>query len=121
MENLFKGGRMSRFRYMFGNILNIKPVLRLAHNKIEAFEKARGLQNSRERTYQLATANWNKDDKFRYIIAECLEPDLANTYDKRIKENFPNAEGQIVTIGLTVTVHTGPGSVYLLTYNFPKV
>lgn len=43
LDNVVKGGRLSRFQGMAGNILNIKPILRgTADGKPEIMEKVRG-------------------------------------------------------------------------------
>jgi len=115
MENLVKGGRIGQIRYRFGKLLNVKPILRIHEGAISSFDKVRGLDNSREKTYQYAVEKYSKDDTFYYIIAHCQAEKMAKEYQERIEKEFPFATGLIMEIGMAVSVHTGRNAFYIMT------
>lgn len=116
LDNLVRGGRMSRVRYRLGKWLNIKPVLRVGDNEISAHDKARGVEASREKMYNYATSGFTKGQKFKYIIAHSRLLGDAQDLEKRVKKEFPKSSGFIAEIGISIGVHTGEGALFLSCY-----
>lgn len=116
LDNLVRGGRISKVRYRLGGLLNIKPVLRLGGGAISAFDKARGVEKAREKAYALATERFEQDHPFKYVISHTREEELAKKFEQRLLSEFPNASGHCVEIGLAISVHAGRGAILVLTY-----
>ena len=121
LDNLVRGGRLSRPRYLLGKLLNLKPVLILSSGVIESFKKVRGLQKSRDCTYKYALKNLNEDDEFNFIIAHVGIPEIADHYYNRVKEEYPNSQGHIQEIGPAISVHSGRKSLMMVAFKYPKI
>lgn len=59
LENIVKGGRLSRFQGSLAKILNIKAILHNVEGSAEILEKVRGRQKSLERVIQLVGERCN--------------------------------------------------------------
>lgn len=116
LDNLVRGGRMGKIRYRLGKWLNIKPVLRVGNDEIAAHDKARGVEASREKMYQYATAGLTKGQKFNYIVAHSRLLSEAKNLEKRVKKDFPKSSGFIGEIGISIGTHTGEGALFLTCY-----
>lgn len=121
LENLVRGGRLSRPRYLLGKLLNLKPVLILKSGRIESYKKVRGINNSRDYTYSSALKKMESDDKFNFIIAHVEIPEIANSYYNRIKKEFPNSQGHIQEIGPAISVHSGRQSLMMVAFKYPEI
>lgn len=116
IDNLVRSGRMTPFKYRLGKLLKIKPILKVEDGVIGPYAKTRGIDKSREMVYKIALENFSKEQKFKYIIAHSQRPDLAQSYEERLKSEFPNATGEITEIGIAIGVHTGRGAFFMMAY-----
>jgi DegV family protein with EDD domain len=58
LENIVKGGRLSKFQGSLAKILNIKIILKRAdHGKVEIFEKVRGHKKFKRRILEIIQAS----------------------------------------------------------------
>ena len=121
LDNLVRGGRLSRPRYLLGKLLNFKPVLILKSGKIESYKKVRGIKNSRDYTYFSALNKLDRDDKFNFIIAHVDIPEIANYYYNRVKNEYPNSQGHIQEIGPAISVHSGRKSLMMVAFKYPDI
>lgn len=113
LEYLQKGGRIGMVASLFGNALNLKPVISCNEEGIYyTVAKVRGRKQSIHRTIELAT-NFGKGHK-RINLAVChgAAPELAKEVEEEMKKELPDyeifASGQISPV---LGVHTGPGLI----------
>lgn len=109
LDQLIKGGRVSKFSGGIGKILNIIPILHVdANGKLENINKTRGLNNAIDEIINTMNKNIHSDDKIMLAHSDCLL-DLNLLLD-RIKKEFPNAiydDDVITNIGTVIGGHTG--------------
>jgi DegV family protein with EDD domain len=121
LDNLVRGGRLSRPRYILGKLLNFKPVLILKSGVIKSFKKVRGIQNSRDFTYSSALKKMDKDDEFNFIIAHVEIPEIAESYYNLLKNEYPKSHGHIQEIGPAISVHSGRNSLMIVAFKYPDI
>ena len=109
LDQLIKGGRLSKIAGGIGKILNIIPILHVDSNgKLECIGKTRGLNNAMDEIICNMKKNIHSDDKIMLAHSNCIN-DLNILLDK-IKNEFPNAvydEDVITNIGTVIGAHTG--------------
>ena len=113
-----KGGRVSKTAGMFGQLLNICPLLNVnSEGKLIAREKIRTkrrvITTIVDRMEQNARDGLDYDGKCYISNSACYED--ARAVADLIEARFPNLNGkvQIYDIGTTIGSHTGPGTVAL--------
>ncbi|MFW6082154.1 MAG: DegV family protein [Desulfosalsimonas sp.] len=113
---LKKGGRISAFNAFVGNMLNVKPIINLQDSRLMPVERHRGKKSSTEHLLSMAEKNYeNLDGNCEVWMAYADNPEevvaarekLASAIDLPA-ENIPMAE-----LGATISVHTGPGSIFI--------
>lgn len=109
LDQLIKGGRVSKVAGGIGKILNIIPILHVDVNgKLESINKTRGFNNAIEEIIATMKKNINPKDKIMLAHSDCLS-DIELLLTK-IKSEFPNAiydEDVITDIGTVIGAHTG--------------
>ena len=112
MENLVKGGRISRAKATLGGLLNIKPILWIdEQGKIDSLDKVRGRKKSLRQLVSRCQAE-AKGDKYPYLgvcHANCL--DEASEVVRQLQQALPNATVVVGQIGAAIGTHTGQGCI----------
>ena len=120
LDNLVRGGRLTRPRYLLGKLLNFKPILAVMDGAISPYDKTRDLEKTREKAYEISLKNFQPDDSFNYIIAHSEVKNLAGRYENRIKSEYPNTHGIIVNLG-SISIHSGKGCLVVFPYKLPEI
>ena len=109
LDQLIKGGRVSKVSGGIGKILNIIPILHVDSNgKLESINKTRGFNNAITEIINTMKKNIHSNDKIMLAHSNSLN-DINTLYEK-IKEEFPNAiydEDVVTNIGTVIGGHTG--------------
>ena len=109
LDQLIKGGRVSKVAGGIGKILNIIPILHVDVNgKLENIYKTRGFTNAMDEIINIMKKNINPNDKIMLAHSDCL--DDIKIFLSKIKNEFPNAiyEDDVITdIGTVIGAHTG--------------
>ena len=116
LKYLKKGGRITPAAAAVGTVLNLKPVLQIQGEKLDAFAKVRGwkaakkaMLNSVERDLAERFADV-KDDMILGMAYTCSREE-AQTWKKEIRERFPGYEMLEGPLSLSVACHIGPGAM----------
>jgi DegV family protein with EDD domain len=115
LENVVKGGRLSKLQGMAGTVLNIKPILRgNALGVPEVEEKVVGRRKSMHRLVALLGEvydnNLLKDKLIGISHVACLEE--AQRFAQAIKEKYqPRKEIIIADMGATIGTYAGVGGL----------
>ena len=117
LKYLKKGGRLTPAAAAIGTVLNLKPVLRLKGEKLDAFAKSRGWKSAKKT--MIKTINEIRTSEF----GDCdgkkdLYLDAAYTGDRKeaqewldeFHEAFPEFEIRMDPLSLSVACHIGPGA-----------
>lgn len=114
LKYLKKGGRVTAAGAALGTVLNIKPVLTIQGDKLDAFAKVRGMKSAKKKMLDAM----EKDIKERFagkkvnlMAAYTCEKEEAEVWKKEIEARFPDCEVHMDPLSLSVSCHIGPGSV----------
>ena len=108
LDNLIKGGRISRVMGAFSNLLNIKLFLEVINGKIEIVQKGRGLkslQKKYDEVFEEMKACPNEIQEIGIMHAGLNE--FNQTQIDTLRDLFPDAKFTIVMTSPIIMSHTG--------------
>ncbi len=116
---LKKGGRVTAAAAAIGTVLNLKPVLTIQGEKLDAFAKERGMKKARhtmikamQKDLEERFASLDKAGKFRLCISySYVDDETLQSWIDEVKEFFPGRELLITPLSLSVGCHIGPGAL----------
>lgn len=114
LKYLKKGGRITAAAAAIGTVLNLKPVLQIQGDKLDAFSKCRGFKQGKKTMLDAM----EKDLLHRFegqavhmqAAYTCSEEE-AEKWKKEIEERFPNCEVHMDKLSLSIACHIGPGAM----------
>ncbi len=118
LKFLKKGGRITPAAAALGTVLNLKPVLQIQGDKLDAFSKARGKKQAKRIMLQAM-----KDDlegRFKEYAQKdllCLEAaytgneEEAMEWKKELESQFPGMLVYMAPLSLSVACHIGQGAL----------
>ena len=115
LKYLKKGGRLTPAAAAFGTVLNIKPVLQIQGDKLDAFEKVRGMKAAKKA--MLDALEHDLETRFRgqrvhLGAAYTSSLDEALLWKHEIEERFPGyGEVTMDPLTLSVACHIGSGAL----------
>ena len=117
LKYLKKGGRLTPAAAAIGTVLNLKPVLRIKGEKLDAFAKTRGWKAAKKtmiKTIQeVITTDFADCDgpKDLYLDAAYTgKREDAEEWLEDLKKAFPGYEIRMDPLSLSVACHIGPGA-----------
>lgn len=118
LEFLKKGGRITATAATLGAVLNIKPILTIQGEKLDAFTKVRGMKKSRTIMINaikqdLATrfADANPKQVRIATAGSGLTEEEAEAWRAVVADAFPDHDVIYVNLPLSIVCHTGPGAL----------
>lgn len=120
LKYLKKGGRITPAAAAVGTILNLKPVLQIQGEKLDAFAKARG--KAKAKKIILDAIHKDLDERFakeaaagQMVISAAYagNPEEAEVWLQEIRESFPGRECFMAPLSLSVACHIGHGALAL--------
>ena len=116
LKYLKKGGRITPAAAALGTILNLKPVLQIQGDKLDAFSKARGKVKAKKTMLEAMRkdldtrfADYVARDEMMLEVAYCGNPEEAEEWKKEVEAAFPGMSCRMDCLSLSVACHTGPG------------
>lgn len=115
---LKKGGRITPAAAALGTILKLKPVLQIQGEKLDAYAKARTVEQGK--SLMLKAIKSDMENRFGgitdgtgYHIAMAHTQNLAATeaWKEEVLKEFPAADIYIDRLPLSIACHIGPGSL----------
>ena len=108
LEYLEKGGRINKASLVFGNMLDIVPVLSLVDGTVSAVGKVRGRKKIAKKMFDYAIERHpNQENTTFYIPNGKLDAEVAEITE-RLKERFPNCKVIEYKVGPLIASHIGP-------------
>lgn len=116
LRYLQKGGRLSPSAAMLGTILNIKPVLSIQGEQIEAFAKVRGMKKCESKMIEAVQADIAS--RFTNVSPEKVRVHVAGTLQRTedikhwknsVQNAFPMNHVEYFPLPCSIAVHVGPG------------
>jgi len=119
LKYLKKGGRITPAAAAIGTVLNIKPVLQIQGERLDAYAKVRGRVQSRKT--MLDAVRKDLEGRFSSVPAEKMHLAVAysgakneevDAWVEEVKAAFPNIEVEMVDpLSLSVSCHIGAGAL----------
>lgn len=116
LKYLKKGGRVTPAAAAIGTVLNLKPVLQIQGEKLDAFAKVRGWKAAKKTMLKAIEADLSgrfadvKEDMILGMAYTCSREE-AQEWQKEIQERFPGYEMLEGPLSLSVACHIGPGAM----------
>lgn len=116
LKYLKKGGRITPAAAALGTVLNLKPVLQIQGDKLDAFSKVRGIKAAKRTMLKaiesdLAGRFAGKEDKMLLGMAYTCSKEEAQLWKEEIQAKFPQYEILEAPLSLSVACHIGPGAI----------
>lgn len=128
LDYLKKGGRITPAAAMLGSVLNIKPILKVTVEKLDAFKKCRGFVKAKKQMIETIREDLETTFKDEYengqvslLAATSATEEETAKWVKEIEEAFPGMEVLCDNLSLGVCCHTGPGALGIGLSCKPKV
>ena len=112
---LRRGGRVTPAAAAMGNLLNIKPLLKIQGERLDAFAKVRGVKACKQRAVEAT-----REDVERYLqkgwyfhvgtAHSYRTQEEVRAWQKTLEDNFPGLPTSHGELSLSIGCHTGPGA-----------
>ncbi len=114
LKYLKKGGRVTAAGAALGAVLNIKPVLQIQGEKLDAFAKVRGMKAARAKMLDAMEKDITErfaGHRVHLAGAYTCSREEAEAWKEQILERFPGYEVNMDPLSLSVSCHIGKGSM----------
>lgn len=114
LKYLKKGGRVTAAGAALGTVLNIKPVLQIQGEKLDAYAKVRGWKSAKKT--MIGAIKKDLEERFAgkqawIQAAYTCSDEEAGQWKKELETQFPGYEIYMDRLSLSVSCHIGPGSM----------
>lgn len=118
LKYLKKGGRITPAAAAIGSVLNLKPVLQIQGEKLDAYSKVRGKKQAKRA--MLKAMKEDLDTRFAEYVKKgemCLQMaytgnrEEAEEFKEEVQEMFPGFEIHMDPLSLSVACHIGHGAL----------
>lgn len=128
LKYLKKGGRVTAAGAAIGTVLNLKPVLQIQGDKLDAFAKSRGVKNAKK----VMIDQMKKDLAGRfakaveagrlslYVVASHVSDEVREAWVSEVKAAFPTLSLEYAELSLSVSCHIGPGALAIAAACIPE-
>lgn len=114
LEFIKKSGRVSALQAFFGSILQIKPILKIVHGKVEVMEKVRTRREAVLRMLNEFKSQIAVETKGVIAVMHTAAEEEAEKIRTLLQETFKNAEIIMGQAGPVLGTHVGPGAIALI-------
>ena len=118
LKYLKKGGRITPAAAAIGTVLNLKPVLQIQGEKLDAYAKVRGKKQAKRVMMKAMKEDFeNRFSKYIESGEMCLEmaytgnQEEAEEFKKEVQDAFPGFEIRMDPLSLSVACHIGHGAL----------
>lgn len=115
---LKKGGRITPAAAALGTLLKLKPVLQIQGEKLDAFAKARTVNqgksimiNAIKKDIESRFGGMTEDKHIWLQIAHTANAEAAELFKEEIAAQFPGYDIHVDPLSLSIACHIGPGSL----------
>ena len=118
LKYLKKGGRITPAAAAIGTVLNLKPVLQIQGEKLDAFSKCRGKKQAKKTMIRAVQADLEKrfaketqEGKMELEAAYTCDIEEAQKWKLELEAAFPGFAVHMSPLSLSIACHIGPGAV----------
>lgn len=117
LKYLKKGGRITPAAALLGSALNLKPILQIQGDKLDAYKKVRGVKAAKKNMLEAMKkdvegrfSDYVTKGQFKLHVAYTTDEETARQWKEEVQSMFPDiAISRIDPLSFSVTCHTGPG------------
>lgn len=115
LKYLKKGGRVTAAGAAIGSILNIKPILQIQGDKLDAYAKSRGMKQAEKKLIEAVQKDidgrFKGDSNICVAVAYSGEDSIGENWLKKVQESFPQFDVMCDPLSLSIACHTGEGAL----------
>lgn len=117
LKYLKKGGRITPAAALLGSALNLKPILQIQGDKLDAYKKVRGVKAAKKNMLEAMKkdvegrfSDYVAKGQLKLHVAYTTDEETARQWKEEVQSVFPNiAISRMDSLSFSVTCHTGPG------------
>lgn len=117
LKYLKKGGRITPSAALLGSALNLKPILQIQGDKLDAYKKVRGVKAAKKNMLEVMKkdvegrfSDYVTKGQLKLHVAYTTDEETARQWKEEVQSVFPNiAISRMDPLSFSVTCHTGPG------------
>ena len=118
LDYLKRGGRITTAGALIANVMNLKPVLQIQGEKLDAYAKCRGIKAGKQKMLEVMHGDFEtrfkglvdtKRMSLLYSYSDVSKSE-AEQWKKEIERSFPGFKVQGAPLSLSIGCHIGPGS-----------
>lgn len=117
LKYLKKGGRITPAAALLGSALNLKPILQIQGDKLDAYKKVRGVKAAKKNMLEAMKkdvegrfSDYATKGQLKLHVAYTTDEETAKQWKEEVQNMFPDI---VITrmdpLSFSVTCHTGPG------------
>ena len=119
LKYLKKGGRITTAGALIANVMNLKPVLQIQGEKLDAYSRCRGIKAAKESMLDAMHKDFegrfkkyveNGEMSLMYSYSD-MPNDEVDRWEKEIEASFPGFKLRGEPLSLSIGCHIGPGSL----------
>ena len=117
LKYLKKGGRITPAAALLGSALNLKPILQIQGDKLDAYKKVRGVKAAKKNMLEAMKkdvegrfSDYVAKGQLKLHVAYTTDEETARQWKEEVQNMFPDiAITRMDPLSFSVTCHTGPG------------
>lgn len=117
LKYLKKGGRITPAAALLGSALNLKPILQIQGDKLDAYKKVRGVKAAKKNMLEAMKkdvegrfSDYVTNGQLKLHVAYTTDEETAKQWKEEVQNMFPDiAITRMDPLSFSVTCHTGPG------------
>lgn len=117
LKYLKKGGRITPSAALLGSVLNLKPILQIQGDKLDAYKKVRGVKAAKKNMLEAMKkdvegrfSDYVTKGQLKLHVAYTTDEETARQWKEEVQSVFPDiAISRMDPLSFSVTCHTGPG------------
>lgn len=117
LKYLKKGGRITPAAALLGSALNLKPILQIQGDKLDAYKKVRGVKAAKKNMLEAMKkdvegrfSDYATKGQLKLHVAYTTDKETAKQWKEEVQNMFPDiAITRMDPLSFSVTCHTGPG------------
>ena len=119
LEYLHKGGRIGGAKRLVGEMLQVKPILRLQDGRVEPYEQQRTRARAMARLRELVAAECPKSDGSYLCLMQADAVEAAGELAHDLEEKIGISKIPIYELPPAIVTHGGPGTLAVGFYSKP--
>ena len=117
LKYLKKGGRITPAAALLGSALNLKPILQIQGEKLDAYKKVRGMKAAKKNMLDAMKkdvegrfADYVAKGQLNLHVAYTTDEETAKQWMEEVQNAFPDLTiTRMDPLSFSITCHTGPG------------